>query len=583
MIRRRTLAVLALAFIVVCQGTAVGQDKVRRLAVKDYVDKMKAGWVGQMAGVGWGAPTEFKVRGAIMPESRPPKWQPRMINQFNQDDLYVEMTFLRTLEVYGLDVSIRQAGIDFAASGYRLWHANRAGRDNLRKGIAPPDSGHPKFNRHADDIDYQIEADFSGLIAPGLPNTVIALGETFGRLMNYGDGLYGGQFVGGMYAEAFFEDDPVKIVQAGLACIPAKSLYAEMGRDVLKWYAQNPDDWKKVWQLIEDKYHKNAKYTFNLCSGPGGNGKFSIDAKLNGAYIIMGMLYGKGDPDKTILISMRCGQDSDCNPSNSAGVLFTTVGFSTLPKRFTSAINPNGKFSHTPYTFPKLIDVCTALARQAVIKAGGRVEKDAAGEEVFVIPVQTPKPGKWAKAYQPGPAANSTFTKEEMAQITKLRTAAGSAQRTRDRATRKAPAAAFKAFEKFAPGWKMTDCGSDMDPGLLAEHRGRKNVFLSHPLNQGTPCVLAREVSIPAGSKSVLRLAVSHHEQGDWTLIVRADDRELLKTTIGKNTAPNGWREIDVDLAPCAGKTVTLRLLNQPSDWKWEAGYWGKIAIESRK
>ena len=61
----------------------------------------------------------------------------------------------------------------------------------------------------------------------------IELGEKFGRLMNYGDGLYGGQFVGGMYAEAFFEDDPVKIVEAGLKCIPAESQYAECIRDVL--------------------------------------------------------------------------------------------------------------------------------------------------------------------------------------------------------------------------------------------------------------------------------------------------------------------------------------------------------------
>ena len=107
--------------------------------------------------------------------------------------------------------------------------------------------------------------------------------------------------------------------------------------------------------------------------------------------------------------------------------------------------------------------------------------------------------------------------------------------------------------------------------------------FLSHPLNRGTPCVLSRKVSIPAGSKSVLRLAVSHHEEGDWVLIVRADNRELLKTTVGKSTAPNGWREVDVDLAAYAGKAVTLRLLNQPSGWKWEAGYWAKIAIESRE
>ena len=92
-----------------------------------------------------------------------------MINQFNQDDIYVEMTFLRTLEEHGLGASTRQAGIDFANSRYPLWHANKAGRDLLRKGIAPPDSGHPRSKHHADDIDYQIEADFSGLIAPGLP------------------------------------------------------------------------------------------------------------------------------------------------------------------------------------------------------------------------------------------------------------------------------------------------------------------------------------------------------------------------------------------------------------------------------
>ena len=33
-----------------------------------------------------------------------PPWKPEMVNQFQQDDIYVEMTFLRTLEQYGLDV-----------------------------------------------------------------------------------------------------------------------------------------------------------------------------------------------------------------------------------------------------------------------------------------------------------------------------------------------------------------------------------------------------------------------------------------------------------------------------------------------
>ena len=195
----------------------------RRISISEYRSKMKAGWIGQMVGVGWGGPTEFRYANKIIPEDKVPEWKPEMVNVWGQDDLYVEMTFLRSLEVYGLDVSMRQAGIDFANSKYMLWHANKAGRDNLRKGIAPPDCSHPQFNSHADDIDYQIEADFSGLISPGLPNSVIALGEKFGRLMNYGDGVYAGQFVGGMYAEAFFEDDPIKIIEAGLKCIPEGS------------------------------------------------------------------------------------------------------------------------------------------------------------------------------------------------------------------------------------------------------------------------------------------------------------------------------------------------------------------------
>lgn len=374
---------------------------VRRIAVQEYVNKMKAGWVGQMVGVGWGAPTEFKYQGTIIPEDKMPEWKPEMVNQFNQDDIYVEMTFLRTLEQYGLDVPIQQAGIDFAKSEYRLWHANDIGRTNLRNGIPPPDSGHPRFNSHADDIDYQIEADYSGLIAPGLPNTVIALGETFGRLMNYGDGLYGGQFVGGMYAEAFFEKDIEKIIRAGLRCIPEASQYHQAIGDVLAWHRQNPNDWQKTWHLIQEKYHKNPAYRRFSCTG--SNADFNIDAKINGAFIVMGLLYGQGDIDKTTVISTRCGQDSDCNPSSAAGVLFTTLGVSSLPSRFVSALDPESKFSHTPYSFTKLVEVCERLARAAVKQAGGTIESDADGREIFVIPVTAATPSPFEQCWQPGP------------------------------------------------------------------------------------------------------------------------------------------------------------------------------------
>lgn len=417
------ILVIAIVSFVCCHSEAgsifEAKPKYRQIMVADYVSKMKAGWVGQMVGVGWGARTEFKFRGRIAPAWSMPEWTPEMVNQFRQDDIYVEMTFIRSLERYGLDVSQRQAGIDFANSKYGLWYANGAGRANLRRGIAPPDCSHPRYNPHPDSIDYQIDADYSGLISPGQPNMVIALGEKFGRLINYGDGLYGGQFVGGMYAAAFFESDPEKIVRAGLKCIPKGSQYYEAISDTLKWYKKNPDNWQKTWQLIEDKYNKNPKY---LRTSSGAlyriRPNFNIDAKLNGTYILMGLLYGQGDLDQTIIISTRCGQDSDCNPSNAAGILFTSKGFDKLPAKFTSAIDPKAKFSHTLYDFPTLISVCEKLARQTVTESGGRIEKDSAGKEVFVIPVTKPKPSKLEQSWEPGPLAHSYFLPKEKGQIT---------------------------------------------------------------------------------------------------------------------------------------------------------------------
>ena len=390
----------------------------QRIMIPEYKSKMKAAWLGQMAGVGWGAPTEFIFTGEMIPEEEVPAWDRSMINQQWQDDIYVEMTFLKTLEDYGFDVSIRQAGIDFANSQYGLAHANECGRNNLRLGIAPPYSGHPKYNEHADDIDYQIEADFSGIIAPGTPQIVVELGEKFGRLMNYGDGVYGGQFVGAMYAEAFFETDIHKIVEAGLAAIPAESQYAEAIRDVIRWHKSYPDDWQKTWQLIEDKYNLNPEYRKFSCSRSVSEGE-NIDAKINGAYIVMGLLYGEGDLDKTIIISMRCGQDSDCNPSNAAGILATSMGMENLPERYTAGIDESTYFSFTSYNLPSLLDVCVKLAKKAVLRGGGSIEKNAEGVEEFVIPVKEPMILPVVQCWEPEDITGDVhFTEAEMDEIT---------------------------------------------------------------------------------------------------------------------------------------------------------------------
>ena len=75
-------------------------------------------------------------------------------------------------------------------------------------------------------------------------------------------------------------------------------------------------------------------------------------------------------------------------------------------------------FSHTAYNIPGLLETSEKLARQAILKAGGKIERDPNGEEYFLIPKLPATPSKLELSWAPGPIANSKFTEEEMARIT---------------------------------------------------------------------------------------------------------------------------------------------------------------------
>ncbi len=377
--RRLILSSLICIFIA---GAAQARE-FRTLPASVYIDKMKGGWAGQMIGVSYGAPTEFKACGKTY--DAPIPWTKDIVaNSLHQDDVYVEMSFLEAIEKYGLDITYPQAGKAFGETKFRLWHANKEGRENVRKGIMPPDSGSPKYNSHYNDIDLQIEADMFGLINPGMTRSGINICDRFGRIMNSGDGLYGGLFMTAMYTEAFFEKAPRKLVEFGLKNIPARSVYAKTVSDVIRWHDENPGDWRATWQKLQDKWASNPS---GRCStDPKG---FNIDASLNGAYIVVGLLYGNGDVMKTMEITCRCGQDSDCNPSSAAGILCTALGYSGIPEELKQGIPAiaNEKFENVGYTFNSIQPVCVKSAEEEITRAGGSI-KTVDGKKVFVIPVQ---------------------------------------------------------------------------------------------------------------------------------------------------------------------------------------------------
>ena len=55
-----------------CLNSKTSQDdsdiEYRKLSVSEYRDKLQAGWLGQIVGVAWGAPTEFRWQDKIIPK-----------------------------------------------------------------------------------------------------------------------------------------------------------------------------------------------------------------------------------------------------------------------------------------------------------------------------------------------------------------------------------------------------------------------------------------------------------------------------------------------------------------------------------
>jgi hypothetical protein len=335
------------------------------------LDKIRGGWVGKAYGVSFGGPTEFRYQGKIIegPLELDPKgleWLPW------QDDMYVNMALLKAVVDKGLDATAEDFAREFAYGGFLLWHANGQGRQNLLEGIPPDKSGHPLYNPHADDIDFQIECDFIGLFSPGLPQSALKICDRAGHLMNWGDGVYGGYFVTAMYAAAFIDNDVHVIVEKGLEALPKESGYAAIIRDLLNWYRESPDDWIPTWQKIEDKYNND------MCPW-GVHRDFNIQARLNGSYIALGLLYGDGDLLKTVNISTRCGQDSDCNPANAGGIVGTMLGFDKLSDSIKTDMEPhmNTDFHFTPFSIESASKECLRLALENIEKNGGSVsEKD---------------------------------------------------------------------------------------------------------------------------------------------------------------------------------------------------------------
>ena len=365
------------------------QGQTFQISKSALLDKTKGGWAGQTIGCTFGGPVEFRYRGSFIQDYQPIPWNRERMKWYYEnipglyDDLYVDLTFVQVFENEGLNAPATSFAHAFANAGYSLWHANQAGRYNILNGLEPPESGHWLHNPHADDIDFQIEADFAGLMSPGMINTSAAICDKIGHIMNYGDGWYGGVYMAAMYSLAFVEDDIHKVAEDALKVLPKESLYAKVMSDIIAFHKQNPSDWKAAWFFVQRKYSED------IGCPEGVYDAFNIDAKINSAWVLIGLLYGDQDFGKTISIAARCGDDADCNPCSAGGILGTLIGYSRIPEYWKQDLPlvEDMDFKYTTISLNKAYQLSLKHALELIQRNGGKVD----GDQVF-IKVQDPTP-----------------------------------------------------------------------------------------------------------------------------------------------------------------------------------------------
>jgi len=140
------------------------------------------------------------------------------------------------------------------------------------------------------------------MVAPGNPELAVDLAKRAASVSHDGEAIYASQVLAAMEAQAFVESDINKLLDVGVSFIPKDSVIYRMIADIREWHAAEPD-WHEGRKKIAGLYNYENY---------GGN----CHMVPNHGLIILGLLYGDSDFNKSMLVVNTAGWDTDCNSGN---------------------------------------------------------------------------------------------------------------------------------------------------------------------------------------------------------------------------------------------------------------------------
>jgi ADP-ribosylglycohydrolase len=300
----------------------------------DFEEKVYAGVLGKLIGVYLGRPFEGWRYEKIMAELGEVNYYvhekrgvPLIVTD---DDISGTFTFLRALPDYDHDLGLTPQQIGQTWLNYLieertiLWWGGLGNSTEhtaylrLKNGIPAPQSGSIALNSQvvAEQIGAQIFIDGWAMVAPGDPALAADLARRAGSVSHDGEAIYGAQVIAAIEAQAFVEKDIRKLIDTAVAFIPKESVIYRLISELCELRGREPD-WRKAFAFVEANYGYD-KYGGNCHMVP------------NHALIILALLYGDDDFQKTMMIVNTCGWDTDCNSGNVGCIMGIKNGLAGL-------------------------------------------------------------------------------------------------------------------------------------------------------------------------------------------------------------------------------------------------------------
>jgi len=301
----------------------------------DYEARIYAGVLGKIIGVYLGRPLEgwsnrdIEARlGEIRYYVHETLGAPLIVSD---DDISGTFTFLRALPDHGNTDAITAAQIGQTWLNYLienrtvLWwgglglSTEHTAYLRLKDGIAAPRSGSAATNGKivSEQIGSQIFIDGWAMVCPGDPERAAALAGKAASVSHDGEAIYGAQVMAAMEALAFVEPRIPRLMSGAAKLISADSVLYRLMADITEWHAAEPNDWRATFRKIERHYGYDTY---------GGN----CHIIPNHAVILLALLYGQDDFQKSLMIANTAGWDTDCNSGNVGCLLGIKNGLAGL-------------------------------------------------------------------------------------------------------------------------------------------------------------------------------------------------------------------------------------------------------------